>query len=98
MHYARYMRLVHLILKVPSLMTNIKTGWGTRAGIGDPTAATKAAADASNEKLQEAARYRDISPSNTPLYEQYAMSQSMRSRLVGNHGYQQSSVELQGPR
>ena len=37
-----------------------QTGWGTRAGIGDPTAATAAAAAASanpsDEKLQDAPR------------------------------------------
>lgn len=50
-----------------SLLTKmIQTGWGTRAGIGDPAAATAAAAtgdNPSNEKLQAD---NDVPPSRAP--------------------------------
>jgi len=38
------------IMKVYALFTLHETAWGTRAGIGDPTAATAAAASAGKEK------------------------------------------------
>ena len=49
-----------------------QTGWGTRAGIGDPTMATAAADDKSpsNEKLQDAQRY-EVSGGNWRPPSQY---------------------------
>lgn len=59
------------IMKVYALLTLHETGWGTRAGIGDPAAATAAAAakksqNPGDEKLREdAQRYHDA-PSRAP--------------------------------
>jgi len=77
------------IMKVYALCTLHETGWGTRAGIGDPTVATAAAANASNEKLQDAARYKDP-PIATAVYQNY---NPPRSR-GGSHKYSQPPVEL----
>ncbi|KAF7309651.1 hypothetical protein MIND_00336200 [Mycena indigotica] len=41
------------IMKLYALCTLHETGWGTRAGIGDASAATAAAAEADNARLQE---------------------------------------------
>lgn len=46
------------IMKIYAALTLHETGWGTRAGIGDPTAATAAAATVSTEKTG----YHDVSP------------------------------------
>jgi len=41
------------IMKLYALFTLHETGWGTRAGIGDASAATAAAAEADSARLQE---------------------------------------------
>jgi hypothetical protein len=59
------------IMKIYALFTLHETGWGTRAGIGDPTAAT-AAADSgiSDDKMRKP--YHDLA-SPTPHYPQQPM-------------------------
>lgn len=54
MRYLRCMRYAYSVLLGDNCVhDNLQTGWGTRAGIGDPAAATAAAtANASDEKLQ----------------------------------------------
>ncbi|THH12786.1 hypothetical protein EW146_g7373 [Bondarzewia mesenterica] len=63
------------IMKIYALFTLHETGWGTRAGIGDPTAAT-AAADKGSEPMQDLKgfppppqRYQDM-PAPAPQYPQ----------------------------
>lgn len=48
------------IMKVYALLTLHETGWGTRAGVGDPSQATAAAA--ANEKLTETKQQRHEQP------------------------------------
>jgi len=53
-------------MKVYALLTLHETGWGTRAGIGDPTAATNAAANASDEKPYLDSPLPQYQPSSQP--------------------------------
>jgi len=80
------------IMKIYALCTLHETGWGTRTGIGDPSAATAAAANVSNEKLPEVARYQD-SPAPTPPYQHHGNAHP-RPRGGGGYGYAQPPVEL----
>jgi len=49
------------IMKIYALLTLHETGWGTRAGVGDPSVATAAAA--SNEKLTDTKQHQYRHPS-----------------------------------
>lgn len=53
------------IMKLYALCTLHETGWGTRAGIGDATAATAAADLGANEKYSQPSEYQD--PPATPM-------------------------------
>jgi len=70
------------LMKIYALCTLHETGWGTRAGIGDPTLATKAAAaNVSNEKLaspdQESKETPQSSVVSAPLYQQFSRQQPL---------------------
>jgi len=65
------------IMKIYALLTLHETGWGTRAGVGDPSQATAAAeADhqSSNEKLdnKNEYRYQQAPPPGQPAMELHA--------------------------
>lgn len=93
--------LLSLICKLTWYGVVIQTGWGTRAGIGDPTAATSAAG-AVDEKIERpASPYRDIpSPPDRPYYERDPVSpygQAPHTPPVQQQQYrqyQQPAVEL----
>jgi hypothetical protein len=76
-----------------------QTGWGTRAGIGDPMQAT-AAANGSSEKLSgnSSSQYRD-SPVATPLYQQHQTAAHVRSRpsVSGSAGGRAGSGYISSP-
>jgi hypothetical protein len=97
------------IMKLYALCTLHETGWGTRAGIGDPTAATAAISNASNEKFRDSTGYQDVPTyqQQQPQHDPFADQQQLQSRhnpyrqnryderpgRLGN--YQQPAVELQ---
>lgn len=75
--FTRYVVSVYLLLV--SILIHVQTGWGTRAGIGDPTAAT-AAAD--NMKGDTVEKENVQTPSGYPQQHQHEL-------------YQQPAVEMQ---
>ena len=53
MRFSRFTRYIVILHSPIRILIICQTGWGTRAGIGDPTAATAAADKGDTEKKEE---------------------------------------------